>query len=170
MSTSCMRYAREFAALRTRLAEVGELRAISISMCKSWERYGIHALEAVYPFLEPGRWHSIQHIEGDRANILHVQHKSAVSVVILIAPDLFGGFGCLNVHGTKDSVAARFDDTFYAFRSQLEDFIGYLRTGQPPFPFAETCELAKLVIAGIRSRARSGELVLLDSIEGWGAI
>ncbi|MEO5511786.1 MAG: Gfo/Idh/MocA family oxidoreductase, partial [Longimicrobiales bacterium] len=45
MSSSCMRYAAEFAAVRSRLDEVGEVRVVTMSMCKSWDRYGIHALE-----------------------------------------------------------------------------------------------------------------------------
>lgn len=36
---------------------------------------------------------------------------------------------------------------------RLEDFIRYLRTGSRPFPFAETVELMKLVVAGARSHA-----------------
>ena len=52
-SSSCMRYAREFADLRNRLPEVGELRAVTVLMAKSWERYGIHALESVYGMKTP---------------------------------------------------------------------------------------------------------------------
>src|SRR5207247_2656290 len=51
LSTSCLRYAREYAAARERLPDLGPLRLITMSMAKTWERYGIHALEGVYPFL-----------------------------------------------------------------------------------------------------------------------
>jgi len=37
----------------------------------------------------------------------------------------------------------------------------YLRTGIQPFPFMETAELIRLVIAGIRSREAGGELITL---------
>jgi predicted dehydrogenase len=56
MSSSAMRYAVEFRGLRDRLAHVGRPRFITMTMARSWERYGIHALEAVYPFLVPGGW------------------------------------------------------------------------------------------------------------------
>ena len=56
LSTSCMRYAREFTDLRRQLDAVGEMRLITVTTAKSWERYGIHALEAVYPLLAPGGW------------------------------------------------------------------------------------------------------------------
>jgi hypothetical protein len=55
-------------------------------------------------------------------------------------------------------------DTFFSFKSQLEAFIAYLRTGERPFPFAEPVELMQLVIAGIRSRTAGGREVLLSEI------
>jgi len=39
-----------------------------------------------------------------------------------------------------------------------------VRTGQREFPFEETIELMKLVIAGIRSRDEGGREVFLDEI------
>ena len=53
LSTSCMRYAGAFRGLRDRLDEVGEARLIVATMMKSWERYGIHAVEAEYGLLPP---------------------------------------------------------------------------------------------------------------------
>jgi predicted dehydrogenase len=161
MSSSCMRYAREFASLRERIREVGEPRIITMSMCKSWDRYGIHGLEGVYPFLEAGGWGSVTNSGGGASNIVHARHKSGVEVVILNANDLYGAFGHLNIYGTKGSLAAAFGDTFYAFKTQLEDFIGYLRSGRHPFEFAQTIELMKLVIAGIRSREQGGKRIFL---------
>jgi hypothetical protein len=38
----------------------------------------------------------------------------------------------------------------------LETFIHYLRTGERPFPYAETRELMKMIIAGLRSREAGG--------------
>ena len=54
MSSSCMRYVKEFAPYRTSTTELGALRFASITTPKSWERYGIHALEGIYPILGPG--------------------------------------------------------------------------------------------------------------------
>jgi hypothetical protein len=50
------------------------------------------------------------------------------------------------------------------FKKQLESFIAYLRTGQRPFPYAETVELMKIIIAGIISREQGGREVLLEEI------
>ena len=165
LSTSCMRYAREFRECRSRLEEVGELRLITITTAKSWERYGIHALEGVYPFLAPGRWCCVTNTGTEKANVVHVRHDSGVDVVLAAIQDMYGAFGCLNVGGTKGSLYTKTEDTFYAFKTQLVAFVEYLRTGQPPVPFEETVELMKIIIGGIRSREESGRTVMLSEIK-----
>lgn len=161
MSTSAMRYAKEFRALDGRLAEVGEPRLITVTMAKTWERYGIHALEAVYPMLAAGGYTSISHRgEGD-ANLMHMQHESGVSVLLNVVGDLYGAFGHVATFGTKGALYTKFEDTFFAFKSQLEAFVSYLRTGESPVPFSETVELMRIIIAGIESRERGGAVVRL---------
>lgn len=165
LSTSCMRYSREYADCRAKMKTIGDLRLITMTISKSWERYGIHALEGVYPFLKPGDWREVTNTGTATANVVHAHHESGVEVVLAAVSDLHGAFGCLNLYGTEGSLAAKFDDTFYAFKTQLEQFIHYLRSGVPPFPFEETIELMKIVIAGIRSRNESGRKVRLDEIK-----
>jgi predicted dehydrogenase len=165
LSTSCMRYSREYADCRARMDAIGELRLITMTVPKSWERYGIHALEGVYPFLKPGGWREVANTGTDTANVVHVRHASGVDIVLAAVSDLYGAFGCLNLYGTKGALSAKFSDTFFAFKTQLEQFIQYLRSGEPPFPFAETIELMKIIIAGIRSRNESGRKVHLDEIK-----
>lgn len=165
LSTSALRYAREYADCRRRLAEIGALRLITITMSKTWERYGIHALEGVYPFLPAGGWRDVVNTGQSGANVVHLHHETGVEVVIAVIPDLTGAFGCLNVYGTGGALTARFEDTFFAFKSQLEQFIGFLRSGVLPFPFAETVELMKILIAGTRSREEDGRRIRLEEIQ-----
>ncbi len=164
MSSSCMRYAREYAALRDDMQSVGEPRVIYMTTPKSWERYGIHAMEGVYPFCAPGGWVSVANTGSEQANIVHVKHRSGVDVVIAAVADMYGAFGCMNIHGTKGSLSAQFADTFYAFKAQLVEFVDYLRTGELPFAFDETVELMKIIIAGIQSRNQDGRTVMLSEI------
>jgi len=77
---------------------------------------------------------------------------------------MYGGFGILQLCGTAGQAHAVMADTFYAFKAQLVAFVEYLRTGVRPFPFSETQELMKLVIAGIRSRDEGGREVALSGI------
>jgi hypothetical protein len=167
MSSSCMRYAREFKPYRRSTEELGALRYCGITTAKSWERYGIHALEAIYPILGPG-FVSARNIGTAERNIVHITHQTGVEVVVVAIDDMFGGMCCLQLCGVTGHANAAFADTFYAFRPQILGFMSYLRTGERPFPFAETVELMRLVIAGIRSREEGGREVRLDEIlEGY---
>ncbi len=165
LSTSAMHYAKEFAAAREELSEaVGRLQLLTITTPKSWERYGIHALEAVYPMLKPGGWLSVANTGTEAANIVHARHADGVDVVLAAVDGMYGGFCKLNAHGTTGSLSASIADTFFAFKSQLDAFVDYLRTGRLPVPFEETVEMMKIIIAGVRSRQDSGRTVAIDEI------
>ncbi|MCG3199169.1 MAG: hypothetical protein GHCLOJNM_03678 [bacterium] len=164
LSSSCLRYCREYSVLSRNLSELGDLRLITMTMSKTWERYGIHALEGVYPILPPGGWLDLVNTGEGGSNMVHVRHGSGVEVHIAAIHDLQGAFGCLNLHGTRGSTGATFGDTFAAFKAQLSAFVDYLRDGKPPFPFEETVELITLLIAGIRSRNQGGRRVSLSEI------
>ena len=56
-------------------------------------------------------------------------------------------------------------DSYYCFKRQLDLFVHWLRTGEEPFPFHETVELMKLVIAGLRSREEGNREVFLSEIQ-----
>ena len=164
MSSSCMRYAKEFLPYRISTHELGELRFASITTPKSWERYGIHALEGIYPVLGPG-FISARNTGSSHRNIVHFTHERGIDVVAAAIEDMYGSFGILELCGTTGHTEVAFSDTFYAFKKQLEAFVSYLRTGIRPFPFSETEELMKMVIAGIISREEEGREVLLSEIE-----
>ena len=164
MSCSALRYSREFAELRDKIDALGELRLITVTMVKSWERYGIHALEGVYPFLRPGGWDDLIHT-GDRENhIIHLRHEDGVSVIVSVLPDIYGGMGHLCLYGTKGSASGRFQDSFTAFKAQLSAFVSYLRTGIRPFDFEQTLELMRMVIAARKSLDEGGRRVELIEI------
>jgi predicted dehydrogenase len=155
MSSSCMRYAKEFLPYRLSTHELGALRFASITTAKSWECYGIHALEAIYPILGPG-FLSVRNTGTAERNVLHLKHRSGADAVVIANADMYGGFGCLQLCGTACHVQVAFADTFFAFKAQLTAFIDFLRTGIRPFPFEDTVELMKLLIAGIHSRENGG--------------
>lgn len=163
LSSSSMRYAKEYLPYRLSTRELGSLRFVSITTPKSWETYGIHALEGMYPILGPGFLSARNTGTPDR-NIVHLKHRCGADVIVVASADMYGGFGCLQLIGTAGHAQVTTADTFFSFKSQLEAFIGYLRTGVRPFPFSETVELMQLVIAGIRSREQSGREVALSEI------
>jgi hypothetical protein len=44
-------------------------------------------------------------------------------------------------------------------------FVEFLRTGKTDHPFEDTIEMAKIIIAGIRSREEGGRKVFLSEIQ-----
>lgn len=163
MSSSSMRYCREFLPFHESTADLGELRFASITTPKSWETYGIHALEAIYPILGPG-FLSAQNTGTADRNVVHLTHERGVDVTVIANRDMLGGFGLLQLCGTQASIQTASADTFFAFKAQLSAFVDYLRTGRPDFPFAETTELMQLVIAGILSRGQGGRVIPLSEL------
>ena len=163
LSTSGMRYAPEMREAAAHREQLGELRWITSFTCKTWERYGIHALEALCPVTGPG-FISAQTNHQAGSDIVHLTHRSGMQVTIAAIHDAFGSFGNVHIYGTKGQLPLRLTDTYTAFRRQLVAFVELLRTGGRPFPFSHTAELMAVLIAGIRSRAQSGQTVMLREI------
>lgn len=164
MSSSALAYAKEFAPYHRSTHELGELRFACATTAKSWERYGIHALSAVYPVLGPG-YLSARNTGTAERNIVHFKHACGADVSVVAINDMYGAFGTLSLCGTAGSVHLTLRDTYHAFRAQLLAFVQYLRTGQASVPFSETEELMKMVIAGIWSREQGGREVALDEVD-----
>ena len=155
--------APEMRAVAERQDELGELRWITSLTCKTWERYGIHALEAVYPLVGPGFTY-VQTVAQPGSDLVCLRHRSGVQLTIAAIHDAAGSFGTVHVYGTKGQLPLRLTDTYTAFREQLVAFIEFVRTGRRPFPFEQTVELMAILIAGIRSREQSGRAVALDEV------
>ena len=163
MSSSAMRYAKEFMPYRISTHDLGELRFAGVCTAKKWESYGIHALEAVYAMFGPG-FLSARNTGTYERNVVHFTHRRGADVVVVASNDMLGGFGMLSLAGTEGSAQLQSKDTFFSFKTQLEAFIGYLRTGERPFPYGETEELMRMVIAGIESREHDGAEIQIDDI------
>ena len=155
ISSSAMRYCKEYEPYHQSTYELGDLRYINVTMAKSWEKYGIHALETLYPIVGPG-FTSIQNLGDKNRNIVHLHHSKGIDINIANVFDMIGGFGLVSLVGTKSGIQIKSNDTFYAFKKQLESYVHYLRTGAKPVPWEETKELMKLVAAGIKSRQEGG--------------
>jgi len=163
LSTSGMRYAPEMKLNDEQKARIGDLRWITSFTCKTWERYGIHALEAVEPLLGPG-FVSVQAHTDSGGDVMHLTHRTGVRVTIGALHDAYGSFGSVHLYGTKGDLALKLVDTYHAFRAQLVAFIDMLHTGIRPLPFDETVELMAVIIAGIRSRELGGSKINVTDI------
>ena len=161
ITSSCLRYAKEYEPYYQSSYEMGKLMYICSPMSKRWEEYGIHALEQMYPILGKG-FISVQNTGVYEQAQVHLVHENGCRVDI---PQGIGmaGSGILMI-GTKGSNYVQCKDSYYAFKKQLDLFVKWLRTGEEPVDFNDTVEMMKIIIAGLRSREENGRVVYLDEI------
>jgi len=164
LSSSNMRYAPETKQISRQKIQLGELRWITSCTSKTWERYAIHALEALWPALGPG-FLTLRTESRPGSDIAYLTHQSGVQLNLAVIEDAVGSYGALHVFGTKGHLAVTCWDTYTAFRNQLCAFIDMLRSGQRPYPLSETVELMTVIIAGLRSREEKGRLIDIAEIQ-----
>jgi predicted dehydrogenase len=164
-SSSGLRYAPELDPV-LKDSGVGELRWISATCCKTWERYGIHLLEPVYRLLGPGFVSvRLESQPDNKTEVAHLLHCSGVQFTLPIMYDAGPAHGLLTLCGTAGAQSLRFTDTYTAFRRQMLSFIEFVRTGTSAYSFAETIELMCVLIAGLRSRAEQSRRVTVAEIQ-----
>lgn len=161
MSSSSMRYCKAIEPYYENHYELGKLRYICSPMVKYWETYGMHALERLFPLVGRGfQW--VQNLGDCKSPMVHLYHESGVHV------DIPMGYGMqaapMSIMGEGGAVTLSDGDSFYAFKKQLDRFVAFLRTGEADHPFEDTIEMAKIIIAGIRSREEGGRRVFLSEI------
>ena len=163
MSSSSARYTKEFMPYHGQTFEFGDLRSVMMTMAKKWETYGIHAIESIYPIVGAG-FVSVRNTGEYGRNVLHIKHERGIDITIHVTGDLLGGSGFLTLAGTKGGVQARPMDSYFSFKTQLDTVVDWFRTGVRPYPFSETEELARIIIAGIESREQGGREIMLSEI------
>jgi len=158
LSSSGMRYAPELAALDGR-----SWRWLTSITCKSWERYGIHALEPVFRILGAGFTH-VRSEAQDGSDIVYCLHRSGAQATIAAIADAVGSFGTIHAYGIEGEQYVRMRDTYTTFRNQLVAVVEWLRTGVEPYPFRDTIELMAILIAAIESREKGGQLISIEPL------
>ncbi|KAA0890494.1 Gfo/Idh/MocA family oxidoreductase [Oryzomonas rubra] len=160
MSCAGMRYAKELDEPRAALNEYGDIRLIRGTILNSWEKYGIHLVDA----------------------ISNVVRSRAVSVVALDAPhtsvavqmddgsllqlDALGDVAkCFRVDffGTRKISSHEITDNFSMFSRMLWHFCQSIKDGRPAIDPEETLGAMRLLMAGRMSRSQ-GRKVFLHEI------
>jgi Oxidoreductase family, NAD-binding Rossmann fold len=159
MSCSGMRYARELDEPRTNLAAYGRLKLIRGAIVLSWEKYGVHLLEAVL---------AITSARPVSVRMLPAEHASAVVLLddgVLIQIDAMGECARtfhLEIFGTQQTGTFNITDNFSMFRRMLWQFTESIRTGQPAIPPDHTLEIMRVLIAGRIARNENREVLLSE--------
>jgi predicted dehydrogenase len=160
MSCSGMRYSRELDEPRADLAAYGRLKLIRGAIVLSWEKYGVHLLDAALAITKA---HPVS------VRMLPTEHASAVVHLddgALLQIDALGECARtfqLEIFGTQRNGAFDITDNFSMFRRMLWEFLESIRTGQPAIPPERTLEIMRVLIAGRMARKESRE-VFLDEL------
>lgn len=157
MSCSGMRYARELDEPRADLAAYGRLKLIRCAIVLSWEKYGIHLLEAALA-ITPAHPVSVRMLVADHASAV-VRLDDGVLIQIDALDDCPRTFH-LEMFGTQRTGAFDIYDNFSMFRRMLWEFTESIRTGRPAIPPARTLEIMRVLIAGRISRQENREVLL----------
>jgi predicted dehydrogenase len=158
-SSSSLRYNKSLEPFFQNRYELGSLRFILSPMAKYWETYGMHAIEAFFHLVGCGfEW--VENLGTYEKPFVNLYHKDDCHVTIPMNTPAPGLWLC----GEYMSKNVASGDSYYSFKRQLEVFVDYLRTGERPFPFEQTIECCKILIAGIRSREEGGRRVYLSEI------
>ncbi|MGD0222977.1 MAG: Gfo/Idh/MocA family oxidoreductase [Terriglobia bacterium] len=157
MSCAGMRYSRELDEPRADLAAYGQLKLIRGAIVLSWEKYGVHLLEAVMA-ITPAHPVSVRMSPAEHASALICFDDG-----VLLQLDALGE--CprtfhLEFFGTKRTGAFDIFDNFSMFRRMLWEFTESIRTGQPAIPPARTLEIMRVLIAGRLARKEDREVLL----------
>jgi predicted dehydrogenase len=157
MSCSGMRYSRELDEPRADLAAYGRLKLIRGAIVLSWEKYGVHLLEAAL---------AITTAHPVSVRMLPTEHASAVVHLddgALLQIDALGECARtfhLEIFGTQRNGAFDITDNFSMFRRMLWEFLESIRTGQPAIPPERTLEIMRVLIAGQMAQKESREVFL----------
>jgi len=161
MSCSGMRYARELDEPRADLGSYGRLRLIRAAIVLSWEKYGVHLLEAILA-ITPAHPVSVRMLPADHASAV-VRMDDGVLMQIDALGECARTFR-IDLFGTQRTGSFDITDNFSMFRRMLWQFAESIRTKKPAIPAERTLEIMRVLIAGRIARNENRE-VLLNEIE-----
>jgi hypothetical protein len=117
-----------------------------------WFKYGIHAVEGVYPLFR-SRIKSVENI-GELGNeIVRLQFASGKYIIVQVVQDIGGGIRSTIFFRGRDPIHVHFDDNFSCFKAQLIDFWHFVASGKIAIEPSETINIVEALIAGEESRS-----------------
>lgn len=159
MSTSGLRFATELDEYR-QLSAQHTPRYISGMIVNSWEKYGIHLLDAIFGGIEIDV-SSVTAIGSDFMTATISSGDGPQIVISCVGPN----HKMFNLRILFDDLQIRADlhDNFTAFRRTLEHFRRFVADQEISVPASQTIQLMQILIAGKRS-VELGRTVAIDEI------
>jgi hypothetical protein len=154
-----MRFARELDEPRARLAEYGQLKLIRGAIVLSWEKYGVHLLEAILT-LSAARPTSVWMLPAKHASATIELSDGAVVQLDALgeAPPVFR----VDLFGSMRHGSFEIRDNFSMFRRMLWHFAESIGSGTPAICPERTLEIMRVLMAGRISREQGRRVELSE--------
>jgi len=161
MSCSGLRYAKELDATRTWLREEKNIKLIRASVVLTWEKYGIHMLDALFGMIDFNVT-SVIAIEGKHKSVILKTESNA-----LIHIDALGQTAKtfeMSIWSDVRREAIEIKDNFTAFKRAMFYFIKMIKSGKPQIDAELTLSLMKVLIAANLSIEENREVFINEII------
>jgi predicted dehydrogenase len=160
MSCSGMRYARELDEPRAAFESYGRVKLIRGAIVLSWEKYGIHILDAVLGMPTPRPVSVTMTPCGHASAVIRFEDESLLQIDAL--GDSARTFH-FEIFGTEKNGVFDVTDNFSMFRRTLWEFTKSIESKRPAIPAERTLEIMRTLIAG-RISCKENREVRLDEI------
>lgn len=122
-SCSALRYAKEFQLSEVELAQIGRLRHIHATVPKDWDKYAVHVIEPILMLArERGTVARKQIWRSNDSTALAISYSEGLQVLVSAMGSSHAPLA-LRVMGDSGWRDLFFQDTFYAFKSALFEFV-----------------------------------------------
>ena len=128
---SALSYGNEFRLTKNDRAELGTILSIAASTPKSWKKYAVHIIEPVLKIIGTNN--------RVTASTLRKETETVRSLDVFLSDGVFLNFKNLgsiaspiqiHIKGSKSSKNLVFKDSFAAFKTALQDFVGGISDGK----------------------------------------
>lgn len=158
MSCSGFRYARELDAVRRDISQCQEIKHASTSVILSWEKYGIHMLEALFS-ITPFTVKSVLCLPSPKSEIYILKNSDGSQFVINVLGCAAKTFN-LNIWTEEKRYSVEIADNFSAFRRTLAHYFQMIETSASQIASQTTLNIMKVIMAGVKSRNNQEEVYI----------
>ena len=148
---SSLLYAKEFSLSKDELSRLGEIKMIDATIPKSWEKYSVHIIEPVLNILsgQKSKIESVVNTGYGDVNIVTVTLENELKILFRT----LGKVSCplsIRIYGNNGYRELLFKDSYYAFKTSLEQFILGIRSRSPVIPRTKTLEVIDIIEKGLK--------------------
>lgn len=160
MSCSSMRYGSECMSVKSAINSLGKIELVTAVGKKDWMKYGIHMLEGIVAVLNDPRPLSVRNIGSKEKNIVQVDYKNEVQVMLHLFMDLAPTMQ-ISFFGQEQWRMIEIKNSYAMFRDNIIEFLRSVDEGKPRLEFNKTAQIIKVMIAAEESLAAGGQLINL---------